>query len=287
MIKVKDLRFTYKSANVEAVKGISFEIQKGEIFGFLGPSGAGKSTTQNIMIKLLDGYEGEIEIFGKNLKSFGSEIYENIGVGFELPNHFLKLTARQNLEFFSSLYSNKTRSIDKLLERVGLEDSKDKVVENFSKGMKMRLNFVRALMNNADVLFLDEPTTGLDPVNSKIIKDIILEEKSKGRTIFITTHNMQVADDLCDRVAFIVDGNIAEMDKPEELKLKHGKDQVILEYYDNDKNTDIKQKTFELGDLGSNKEFIDTLKNHRVRTIHSQETTLEEVFIKVTGRGLY
>ncbi|MGB3367164.1 MAG: ABC transporter ATP-binding protein [Acidaminobacteraceae bacterium] len=287
MIKVKNLRFTYKSANVEAVKGISFEIQKGEIFGFLGPSGAGKSTTQNIMIKLLDGYEGEIEIFGKNLKSFGSEIYENIGVGFELPNHFLKLTARQNLEFFSSLYSNKTRSIDKLLERVGLEDSKDKVVENFSKGMKMRLNFVRALMNNADVLFLDEPTTGLDPVNSKIIKDIILEEKSKGRTIFITTHNMQVADDLCDRVAFIVDGNIAEMDKPEELKLKHGKDQVILEYYDSDKNTDIKQKTFELGDLGSNMDFIDTLKNHRVRTIHSQETTLEEVFIKVTGRRLY
>lgn len=284
MIRVKNLRYTYKGAKVEAVKGISFEIKKGEIFGFLGPSGAGKSTTQNILIRLLDQYEGEIEIFGKDLKSFGSEIYNRIGVGFELPNHFLKLTARENLAFFKSLYEGETRDIDELLDLVGLGDAKDQRVDNYSKGMKMRLNFVRALLNNPEVLFLDEPTSGLDPVNAKIMKDLILKERAKGRTIFITTHNMQVADELCDRVAFMVEGQIAEMDKPEELKLKHGEKTVEVEYYDSDKG--VKNINFNLESLGENDQFIDIIKSYPLRTIHSQETTLEDVFIKVTGRSL-
>ena len=283
MIKVKELKYTYKNSNTKAVKGIDFEIKKGEIFGFLGPSGAGKSTTQNILIRLLDDYEGQIEIFGKDLKTYGSEIYERIGVGFELPNHFLKLTAVENLEFFKSLFNGETRDIDELLGLIGLGDAKDQKVENYSKGMKMRLNFVRALLNNPEILFLDEPTSGLDPVNAKIMKDLVIAEKEKGRTIFLTTHNMQVADELCDRVAFIVDGNIAEIDKPEELKLKHGKNNVEVEYYE---GNNIKKSSFSLDELGKNENFLGIINNHRIRTIHSQETTLEDVFIKVTGRRL-
>jgi len=283
MISIKNMKYTYRPKGVKAVKGISFDINEGEIFGFLGPSGAGKTTTQNVLIKLLDGYEGEIQINDKDLKAYGSEIYEKVGVGFELPNHFLKLTAYDNLKFFKSLYSGPTKDIEELLDSVGLLDSKNVRVESFSKGMMMRLNFVRALLNNGEFLFLDEPTAGLDPVNAKIIKDIIRSEKAKGKTIFVTTHNMQVADDLCDRVAFIVEGEIVEIDTPQELKLKHGEKTVKVEYYDNDA---IGTKTFGLEDIGHNEEFLDILRKYKVRTLHSQETTLEEVFIKVTGRRL-
>lgn len=283
MITIKDLRYKYQNTNQEAVKGISFAIARGEIFGFLGPSGAGKSTTQNILIKLLDGYEGEIQLYGKDLKEFGSELYEKIGVGFELPNHFLKLSAVDNLAFFRSLYTDPTQDIDQLLDLVGLLEHKKVRVENFSKGMKMRLNFVRSLLNDGDILFLDEPTVGLDPVNAKNIKNIILEQKARGKTIFITTHNMQVADDLCDRVAFIVDGRIVEIDQPEELKLKHGQHVVQVEYYLNEQ---IETKSFSLDGIGENQEFLQILKSYQIRTLHSQETTLEDVFIKVTGRRL-
>lgn len=283
MIKIKDLRYSYPSSDVEVIKGISFEIAEGEIFGFLGPSGAGKTTTQNIMIKLLDNYEGYIEIYGRDLKSFGSEIYERIGVGFELPNHFLKLTALDNLKFFKSLYSGPTWNLEELLDAVGLLDSKNERVEHFSKGMKMRLNFARALLNDGDILFLDEPTIGMDPVNVKTIKNIILNEKAKGKTIVISTHNMQIADDLCNRLAFIVDGKIIELDNPQELKLKHGKNMVKVEYY---ANRGIKANSFSLDGIGYNQPFLDILKSHKIRTIHSQEMTLEDVFIKVTGRRL-
>ncbi len=283
MIEVKNLNYTYKKSKNHAVKEINFRIKKGEIFGFLGPSGAGKSTTQKVLIKLLDGYSGEVKIFGKDLKSFDSDYYEKLGIGFELPNHFSKLTAKENLEFFRSFYKNQGADIDSLLKSVGLYDHKDDLVENFSKGMKMRLNFIRALLNDGEVLFFDEPTSGLDPVNAKIIKDLILEQKSRGKTIFVTTHDMQVADALCDRVAFIVDGGIVEIDTPKALKLKYGLKVVEVEYYI---NGEIKSSTFDLESYGTNPEFLNIIKKYETRTIHSMETTLEDVFIKVTGRSL-
>ncbi len=283
MIQVKNLNFTYKKSGKHAVKGISFDIKKGEIFGFLGPSGAGKSTTQKILIKLLDGYSGDVRVFGRDLSSFGSDYYEELGIGFELPNHFSKLTAKENLEFFKSFYKNQSADISSLLKSVGLYEHKGDLVENFSKGMKMRLNFVRALLNDAKLIFLDEPTSGLDPVNSKVIKDIILDLKERGKTIFITTHSMQVADSLCDRVAFIVDGEIAEMDTPKSLKLKYGKKVVELEYL---VNGEVKSSSFDLKSYGTDPEFLSIIKDYETRTIHSMETTLEDVFIKVTGRSL-
>lgn len=283
MITVKNLKYTYPKTETTAVKGISFEVAKGEIFGFLGPSGAGKSTTQKVLIRLLDNYKGEITLYGKSLETYGSELYEKIGVGFELPNHFLKLSAVENLKFFASLYSGKSRDIDDLLKSVGLFEAKDTAVSAFSKGMKMRLNFIRALLNDPELIFLDEPTSGLDPVNGKLIKDLILEEKRKGKTIFITTHNMQVADDLCDRVAFIVDGEITELDTPKELKLKHGDQLIQLEYIADEQ---IKTASFDLATYGNDPAFLDLIKEHETRTLHSMETTLEDVFIKVTGRRL-
>jgi ABC-type Na+ transport system ATPase subunit NatA len=171
------------------VKDLNLVIQPGQIFGLLGPSGAGKSTTQKVLIKLLPGYQGEVLYLGKPLSSWKQNFYEDIGVGFEMPVHFNKLTAMENLKYFSSLYK-KHINIEAMMVRVGLGEAMHQPVGQYSKGMKMRLNFVKALLNDPQVLFLDEPTNGLDPSNARIIKDIILEEKKKGKTILITTHLM-------------------------------------------------------------------------------------------------
>lgn len=190
MMRVENLHFKYHKAVTDTIKGIDFEIPHGTIFGFLGPSGAGKSTTQKIITGLLHGYTGEVTVMNRNLSNWKNNYYEHIGVGFELPNHYMKLTAKENLQFFASFYSKKVQSPDELLKMVGLENEADKKVESFSKGMKVRLNFVRALMHNPDILFFDEPTSGLDPMNAKKLKRIIEEQKQNGKTIFITTHNM-------------------------------------------------------------------------------------------------
>lgn len=283
MIDVENLTFSYSGSDKRAVNSISFSIEEGEIFGFLGPSGAGKSTTQKILIGLLKNYEGLITILGKDLKSWGASYYEHIGVSFELPNHYQKLTALENLEFFRSLYSGMTENPKKLLEMVGLGDDANTKVSQFSKGMQMRLNFARALLNCPELIFLDEPTTGLDPVNARKIKDIIRDRKQQGCTIFLTTHNMTVADELCDRVAFIVDGSIPLIDSPRTLKIQKGERRVRVEYQT---NQHTKQSEFSLEGLGDNEEFLTLLRNQPIETIHTQEATLENIFIQVTGRSL-
>lgn len=283
MIDVENLTFSYSGSDKRAVNSISFSIEEGEIFGFLGPSGAGKSTTQKILIGLLKNYEGLITILGKDLKSWGASYYEHIGVSFELPNHYQKLTALENLEFFRSLYSGMTENPKKLLEMVGLGDDANTKVSQFSKGMQMRLNFARALLNCPELIFLDEPTTGLDPVNARKIKDIIRDRKQQGCTIFLTTHNMTVADELCDRVAFIVDGSIPLIDSPRTLKIQKGERRVRVEYQT---NQHTEQSEFSLEGLGDNEEFLTLLRNQPIETIHTQEATLENIFIQVTGRSL-
>ncbi len=212
MITVENLSFTYHKAVKPALKGLHFEIAHGEIFGFLGPSGAGKSTMQKILIGLLKDFQGQVSVFGKDLKDWQSDYYERVGVSFEFPNHYLKLTALENLRYFAALYGNATKEPRRLLERVGLGEDGDKPVAQFSKGMKNRLNVARALLHDPELLFLDEPTTGLDPVNARLIKELIEEQRSAGKTVFLTTHNMTVADELCDRVGFIVDGEVRLID---------------------------------------------------------------------------
>jgi len=283
MLKVENLEFTYPKSNKKAVNGISFQIQKGEIFGFLGPNGAGKSTTQKVIIGLLKGYNGNVELFGKNLKSWKSDLYNNIGVCFELPNHYQKLTALENLELFSSFYSVKTVGPHELLKMVDLEQDANQRVGSFSKGMRTKLNFIRALLNNPKMLFLDEPTTGLDPISARQVKNIILQKKKEGVSIFLTTHNMTDADELCDRVGFMVDGKLSLIESPKELKLKHGKKRVRIEYL---KEGNLLREEFDLANLGTNNAFINLLNSGQVQTMHTEEATLEDVFIKATGRQL-
>ncbi len=282
MITVKNLIYKYPRNETPTVRDISFSIEKGEIFGFLGPSGAGKSTTQKILIKLLTNYSGEVMILGRDHKKSNGSYFNQIGVCFELPNHYLKLTALENLRYFAGFYKNTPGNLHALLSKVGLEKDADKKVEKFSKGMKMRLNFIRSIMHNPDILFLDEPTSGMDPANARKIKDIILEQKQRGKTIFITTHNMHDADELCDRVAFMVGGRLEIIDSPRNIKQLGGKRIVRVEY----ENGEIKNEEFLMEGLAENKTFLEVLRKTHVRSIHSKEATLEDIFIQITGKNL-
>jgi fluoroquinolone transport system ATP-binding protein len=282
MLRVENLSFRYPGNSEETLKNISFTIRPGEIFGFLGPSGSGKSTTQKILYKLLSGYSGRIHFDEKPLENWGIRFYERIGVCFELPNHYIKLSGIENLHFFGSFYRKGISRIPELLGKVGLAEDGDKLVSEYSKGMKMRLNFIRALVHDPEVYFLDEPTTGLDPIYAGKIKEIIKQLKKDGNTIFLTTHNMFDADQLCDRVALLHHGEIIAIDTPYHLKLKYGKPRVMVTKKNDSQDTIY----FPLVDLGKNPEFIRLLNENEIASIHSQEATLEEVFVKLTGDQL-
>ena len=222
VIRVQGLTFKYPTATEPAIRGMDFTVGGGEIFGFLGPSGAGKSTTQKVLIGLLRGHGGEVSVWGKEPRAWGPDYYERIGVSFELPNHYQKLTGLENLRFFASLYRGATADPMRLLDAVGLGDDANKRVGKYSKGMQMRLTFARSLINDPELLFLDEPTSGMDPVNARNVRRMILDLKARGRIVFLTTHDMTTANELCDRVAFVVDGKIVAIDTPAELKIARG-----------------------------------------------------------------
>ena len=283
MIEVKNIYHSYKKNDEYAVNDVSFTIEKGEIFGFLGPSGAGKTTTQGVLVGLLDLQQGDVSIDGKPREGQPDKAFFNrIGVGFERPNVYKKLTGLDNLKFHAKLYNGATEDAMKVLEMVGLGEEAKKKAGDYSKGMMQRLGFARSMINKPDIWFLDEPTMGMDPIAANSIKNIIRKKQAEGTTIFLTTHNMFVADELCDRVAFIVDGKIVAVDTPKNLKLKYGQAQVTVEYTD---SGELKSETF--GMTGKDKELLlKFLADHDIKTMHSGEPTLEEIFIKLTGRGL-
>lgn len=280
MIKVDHLTFSYSKNPF--IQDMSFSVSEGEIFGFLGPSGAGKSTLQKILLGMLPNYQGSAIVNGTECKKHSSDYYESIGVDFEFSTVYEKLTARENLRFFSSLYHRQTRSIDELLQMVGLQNDAQKRVSEYSKGMKSRLNFVKALLHDPKLLFLDEPTSGLDPTNSRLMKDMILAEKSRGKTILLTTHNMQDATELCDRVAFIVGGQIFAMDSPHNLIMSRGAASVTYTWFDNGEQT----ASCPLEKMSEDQQLQKLISQNSLQSIHSSEPTLNDIFMEITGRTL-
>ena len=281
MIEIRDLSFSY--TRQPFITDMTFSVGQGEIFGFLGPSGAGKSTLQKILTGLLPRDGGSAKVFGKEVKRQSKDYYERIGIDFEFPTLYEKLTARQNLAFFASLYKKPPRDLDELFASVELTRDAEKKVGDYSKGMKSRLGFLRALVNDPDVLFLDEPTSGLDPTNARLMKDVILAEKAKGKTIILTTHNMFDAQELCDRVAFIVAGKIAALDTPHALVI--GKGEGALTYSWLEAGV---EKTGEcpLTQTGSDARLQALVREGRLLTAHTTEPNLNDIFIQVTGRSL-
>lgn len=280
MIHVHGLSFGYTKEPI--ISGMSFSVAAGEIFGFLGPSGAGKSTLQKILTGMLRNYEGSAIVNGVECRERTARFYEDIGVDFEFSTMYEKLTARENLRFFSSLYEKKPRPIDGLFKAVGLEHDADKRVADYSKGMKSRLNFIKALLHDPLLLFLDEPTSGLDPANSRMMKDLILAEKANGKTILLTTHQMQDAAELCDRVAFIVGGRLCALDSPHNLVLSRGASLVTYTWNDGGEQ----RASCPLAHVSLDKRLGRLIAENRLQSIHSSEPTLNDIFIDLTGRTL-
>lgn len=281
MIELSNLCFSYTKQPF--IRNISFSVSDGEIFGFLGPSGAGKSTIQKILIGMLPTYDGSVVIDDVEVKRHDNSFYEHIGVDFEYPSLYEKLTARQNLDFFASLYAGEKCEIAMLLSAVGLQRDADKKVSDFSKGMKSRLNFIKALVHKPKILFLDEPTSGLDPSNARQMKEMILQQKVLGTTIILTTHNMEDAAELCDRVAFIVDGEIRALDTPHGLIMQKGAKKIRYAYMENGGE---KQAECFLDATAEEKRLKILLDQNRLLTIHSSEPSLGDIFMDITGRRL-
>lgn len=279
MIDVDNLSFTYPNTTDPVLEGLSFSIAEGEVYGLLGPSGAGKSTTQSILMGLRRGFHGKASVFDAPVGALGRAFYERIGVSFELPTLYLRLTARENLKLFASLYDRPTRDPEEVLALVDLAEDADKRVEAFSKGMKMRLNLCRALLHDPELLFLDEPTTGQDPTRARATRQLIKRLKSEGKTVFLTTHNMAEADEICDRVGFLANGHIPVTGAPADLKRQYGR--RVLEVT-TAANGALESRDFPMEGIGANAEFLDLLKAGDVVSLHTLEANLDDVFIKAT-----
>ena len=274
------LRFRY--GDRLAVDDVSFSVAPGEVLGLLGPNGAGKSTTIKLLIGLLEPGDGRIEILGMEMPRQRTAIQARIGVVFEEKNLYPSLSGRENLAFFARLFGLRDADVDGLLERVGLAPRARDRVSGYSKGMRQRLTVARALLHRPDVLFLDEPTDGLDPVSARSIRSLIREEAERGVAVLLTTHDMYEADELSDRVAFIDEGRILALDAPEHLKLEHGQRSVRIRYR---VDGEVAEVDLPLGAAGS-EQMRELLREQDVLTIHTEEATLEDVFVALAGRRL-
>jgi ABC-type multidrug transport system ATPase subunit len=275
---------TYWYGDLTAVDQISFEVGEGEILGFLGPNGAGKSTTVKMLTGQLRPKAGRAELLGKDITRHAKQLQAHIGVCFELTNLYEPMTAADNLTLFARLFGVVEFDVEALLERVGLAGKGKVKVETFSKGMRQRLMVARALVNRPRILFLDEPTDGLDPVSAAAIRNIIREEQTRGVTVFLTTHDMVEADKLSNRVAFINRGKIVALDTPYNLKQQYGKRALKVEVLNSNGQVERREVVLDTADTAVQIERL--FAQEKVVTVHSEEATLEDIFIEITGRGL-
>jgi ABC-2 type transport system ATP-binding protein len=315
--ETKEGKFLRRSSKrVTAVDGISFSVPGGEIFGLLGPNGAGKTTTIKMLCTLVSPTSGDAYINGFSVAKDQQKVRENLGVMLTGERTlYWKLTGQENLEYFAALYhldpSYTKKRIKDLLTLVGLDEREGTLVENYSTGMRIRLSFVKALLNDAPVLLFDEPTASLDPQSSRLIRDLIRDLKRQGHAVILTTHNMEEADLLSDRVAIIDHGKIVTLASPTELKQKVKSSDIIEIHARNlsERIADGLQSYSEVSKVGlsseeegdaellrvhveKGKEILPRILEFLVRKqvtitkVTFIEPTLEDVFISETGRSL-
>ena len=280
-IVAEDLTYWY--GDLVAVDHISFQVARGEILGFLGPNGAGKTTTWKMLTGQMKPKGGKATVLGWDIAGNTEKAQAEIGVCFEYTNLYEQMSASENLRLFARLFGISGFDDDALLTRIGLEGWGKHKVEEFSKGMKQRLMVARSLVNRPQILFLDEPTSGLDPVSAEAIRAVILEERERGATVFLTTHDMMEADKLSDRVAFIDQGKIVALDTPHSLKQTYGKRALKAEVA---ADGGLEHLEIPLDSAETPEAVHDLFSQKKVVTIHSEEATLEDIFIQITGRGL-
>ncbi len=277
-ITVNNLSKSY--ATHKAVNDISFSVKAGTIFGFLGPNGAGKTTTIKTLTCQLAPTSGSCLVCGFDVTKNVVEIKRRIGVVFENQNLYEDMSAADNLDFFRRLHGKDKKVVDDVLKLVGMDEHRNKKVKSFSKGMKQKILIARALVNDPDVLFLDEPTSGLDPQSARDLRQLVLDLKGQGKTILLTTHNMEEADVLCDDLAFIYKGNIVAQGTPKHLKKQYGQEIMKIETTSG-RTIEARMNTEDCCEV-----FRKLSENREIMTVHSEEATLEDVFIRLTGEGL-
>ena len=272
MIVVKNV--TKKFGQKVALEEISFEVNKGEIFGFLGPSGSGKTTMIKILTGQLNADSGQTELLGKVSEKLTPADLEQIGLVSDTSGFYEKLSLYKNLQAYAKLYGKPNSRVDEVLKQVDLYDSKNLAAEKLSTGMKQRMFLARALINKPQVLFLDEPTSGLDPTTSKKIHELLLDLKESGTTIFLTTHDMNEATLLCDRLSLLNRGHLIEYGTPSSIIQKYNHEKKVQLTFVDETQTEITFEELGQTDLA------------QVVAIHSCEPTLEEIFIQLTGEKL-
>ena len=272
MIVVKNV--TKKFGQKVALEEISFEVNKGEIFGFLGPSGSGKTTMIKILTGQLNADSGQTELLGKVSEKLTPADLEQIGLVSDTSGFYEKLSLYKNLQTYAKLYGKPNARVDEVLKQVDLYDSKNLAAEKLSTGMKQRMFLARALINKPQVLFLDEPTSGLDPTTSKKIHELLLDLKEAGTTIFLTTHDMNEATLLCDRLSLLNRGHLIEYGTPSSIIQKYNHEKKVQLTFADETHTQITFEELGQTDLA------------QVVAIHSCEPTLEEIFIQLTGEKL-
>ena len=275
---------TYYYSSLLAVDHISFGVAEGEILGFLGPNGAGKTTTVRILTGQLRPASGRAYLLGMDVSRNVEKVQGQIGICFEVTNLYEQMTAVENLNLFARLFGVDAFDADALLDRVGLAGRGKDRVETYSKGMKQRLMVARSILNRPEVLFLDEPTAGLDPTSSEAIRRIILEERERGATVFLTTHDMMEADKLSDRVAFMNKGKIVALDTPHNLKQQFGKRALKAKVLNT--SGELEDREIVMDGPQTPQAVQELFSSEKVVTIHSEEATLEDIFINITGRAL-
>lgn len=269
------------------MQGISFQVKPGEIFGLLGPNGAGKTTTIKILTGQRQSDSGQALLFGRKVFGNQEQLLKKVGIVPEDANLYERLTIEQNLNFFRRLYQCSDELIDYYLEKVGLITEKNTKIKNLSKGMKQKVLLVRALIHQPEILILDEPTSGLDPGSAKSIHSILLDLKSEGITVLLTSHNMEEVDKLCDKVGFLNQGEMVAEGKPMDLKLNYSEDKVkVLYFKENSSKNELFEEILNLDNPDTGEFIADLIKDQRVKSIHSLEPTLAEIFVSLTGRNL-
>jgi ABC-2 type transport system ATP-binding protein len=281
MIEAIDLRRTFK--NNEAVKGISFSVRRGEIFGLLGPNGAGKTTTLRMLTGQIEPSTGHATVAGCDVVREHQQLKERIGVVAEEQNLYERLSARNNLRFNCWLYNLPESRVNEVLDLVHLRERAKEPVRAFSNGMKQRLLIARALLHKPPVLFLDEPSRGLDPIAARTVRETIEQLSREGVTILLTTHVLEEADHLCQHVAFINQGKIVANDTPRNLKLAHGQRTLLVTLGNRRDNTSLSELTLNMDSPEDQARLMQMMALGQIQAIHSQEATLEEVFIEVAG----
>lgn len=281
MIEARELRRSFKTK--EAVAGISFTARRGEIFGLLGPNGAGKTTTIRLLTGQIDPSSGSAIVAGCDVVRERARLKQCIGVVFEEQNLYERLPAYNNLAFSCWLYGLPNSRIDEVLEMVRLRDRAKDRVSTYSNGMKQRLMIARALLHRPPMLFLDEPSRGLDPISAREVRQAVQQLCQEGMTILLTTHLMEEADQLCSRVAFIVNGQLVANDTPRNLKIAHGKREILVTLKEEQGEQSMRELTLHIDDAADQTQLAQWMAQGRVLAVHSREATLEEVFIEVAG----